>query len=220
MTETRKASKEGLTQQILGVAADQIRRCKKLQMDNIVFPKWDDLGLLGMIFRQNIRTKEQPDGHIYPEGIYQVVMRIISGRVLMTGGRPDAYTWKHTKVAASKNIRFIGCNSAEALINLSTALTTISDDKEKSLFADMFCNLNKDLLLITSPEENRLCIEITPELYSAGINTCVDEWMEADENGEAAITDLYVGDYLIVSADKKSVYCIRHNEFVETHELC
>lgn len=214
-----KANKKLLTQLILEVAADRIQECTKLQMDNIVFPKWNDLGLLGMIFRQDIRTKEQPDGHVYDEAVYQVVMRIIAGRVLMTGGRPDSYTWKHSKVASSKNVRFIGCNSAEAVINLSTALMSIADDEEKRLFADMFCNLNKDLLLVTSPEEDRLCIEITPELYNAGITACVDEWMDTDANGEADITRLNIGDYLIVSARKDSVYCIRHDEFVETHSL-
>lgn len=214
-----KANKKLLTQQILEAAADQIQHCTKLQMDNIIFPKWNDLGLLGMIFRQDIRTKEQPDGHVYDEAVYQVVMRIISGRVLMTGGRPDSYTWKHSKVANSKNVRFIGCNSADAVINLSTTLATITDNEEKHLFADMFCNLNKDLLLITSPEENRLCIEITPELYSSGITSCVDDWMDTDANGEADITSLNIGDFLIVSENKDSVYCIRHDEFLETHSL-
>lgn len=213
-----KANKALSTQRILEVAADQIQHCTKLQMDNIIFPKWNDLGLLGMIFRQNIRTKEQPEGHIYDEATYQVVMRIISGNVLMTGGRPDSYCWNHSKVAKA-NARFIGCNSAEAVINLSTALMSITDENEKRLFADMFCNLNKDLLLITSPKEERLCIEITPELYQAGINFCIDEWMETDANGEADITQLNIGDYLIVSANKDSVYCIRHDEFVETHSL-
>ena len=214
-----KANKELSTRNIFEVAADMIQPCTKLQMDNIIFPKWNDLGLLGMIFRQDVCTKEQPEGHVYDEATYQVVMRIISGRVLMTGGRPDAYTWKHTKVATAKNVRFIGTNSAEAVINLSTALQSISEDEEKRLFADMFCSWKKDLLLITSPEESRFCIEITPELYAKGITSCVDEWMETDENGEAESTQLNIGDYLIVSANRDRVYCIRHDEFIETHSL-
>lgn len=216
---TKKANKEITTKKILETAADQIQQCTKLRMDNIIFPKWNDLGLLGMIFRQDIRTKEQPDGHVYDEATYQVVMRIISGHLLMTGGRPDTYTWKFSKVANSENIRFIGCNSADAVINLSTALMSIKNDHEKHLFADMFCNWKKDLLLVTSPEEKRLCIEITPELYQAGITACVDEWMGTDANGEADITRLNIGDYLIVSDEKNSVYCIRHDEFVGTHSL-
>lgn len=216
-----KANKQLSTQNIIEVAeaANMIRPCTKLQMDNIVFPKWDDLGLLGMIFRQNIRTKEQPEGCLYDEATYQVVMRIISGRVLMTGGRPDAYTWKYSKVAEADNVSFIGTNSAEAVINLSAALMSIKDDSEKRLFADMFCNWNKDLLLVTTKEELRLCIEITQDLYARGMCCCVDEWMETDENGEADITSLNIGDYLIVSEDKERVYCIRHDEFIETHSI-
>lgn len=215
-----RSNKAFSTRHILEVASSSIQDCTKLQMANIIFPKWDDLGLLGMIFRQDIRTKEQPEGHLYDEATYQVVMRIISGRVLMTGGRPDAYTWKSSKVIDNaKDARFIGCNSANAVINLANALNSIADENEKKMFADMFCNLNKDLLLITSPAEQRHCIEITPELYAAGITYCVDEWMETDENGEADITRLNIGDYLIVSANNDSVYCIRHDEFVETHSL-
>lgn len=213
-----KANKEISTRKILEVASDMIRPCIKKQLDNIIFPKWDDLGLLGMIFRQDVCTKEQPEGHVYDEAVYQVVMRIISGRVLMTGGRPDAYTWKHSKVAEAKNVRFIGTNSAKAVINLADALRSISDEDEKHLFADMFCNWKKDLLLVTTPEEARRCIEITPELYAKGITFCVDEWMKTDENGEANITSLNIGDYLIVSK-KGGVYCIRHDEFLETHSL-
>ncbi len=214
-----KINKERTTKTILGIAKDQIRDCKKLQMDNIIFPKWDDLGLLGLIFRQDVKTKEQPDGCIYDEATYRVVMRVINGKVLMTGGRPDAYTWKYQKVENSKNVRFIGCNSAEALINLSGMLETISDVEEKKMFADMFCNMKKDLLLVTSAEESRRCVEITPDLYAAGITSCVDEWMEVDSNGEAEETRLNVGDFLIVNEAGNSVYCIRRDEFLETHSL-
>ena len=83
----------------------------------------------------------------------------------------------------------------------------------------MFCNWNKDLLLITSYEESRFCIEITSELYAKGITFCVDEWMTTDENGDAEITHLNIGDYLIVSANRDSIYCIRHDEFIETYSL-
>lgn len=213
------ANKDSSTQFIINTAESMIRPCTKLQLDNIIFPKWNDLGLLGMIFRQDVITKEQPKGHIYDEAIYQVVMRIIAGKVLMTGGRPDSYTWKHDKVAKAKNVRFIGTNSAEAVINLAVTLMTITSDDEKRLFADMFCNWNKDLLLITSEAEKRTCIEITPELYKAGISFCVDEWMTPDKNGDAEITYLNIGDFLIVSPKKDSVYCIRHDEFLETHSL-
>lgn len=212
-----KLNKNITTREI--ITKGEIRSCIKHQLDNIIFPKWNDLGLLGMILRQDVCTKEQPEGHIYDEATYQIVMRIINGKVLMTGGRPDAYTWKHSKVANSKNPRFIGCNSAEAVINLSTVLQSITSEDEKRLFADMFCNMNKDLILVTTPSEDRLCIEITPELYNSGVTYCVDEWMEPNEEGLAEATLLNIGDFLIVSPNKDNVYCIRRDEFIETHEL-
>ena len=54
-----------------------IRLCQKKEVQNIVFPEWEDMGLLGMMFRQCVCTKEQPDGHIYDENNYQVVLRIL-----------------------------------------------------------------------------------------------------------------------------------------------
>jgi hypothetical protein len=96
-------------------------------------------------------------------------------------------------------------------------LATVSNESEKKMLADMFANLKKDLLLVTSPAESRQCIKVTRELYDAGITACVDEWMEADENGMATATMLNVGDYLIVTND--GVYCIRHDEFMETHTI-
>lgn len=190
--------------------------CTKLELQNIVFPKWSDLGLVGMMFRQCVSTKEQPSGNIYDEAVFQTVLRIIGGKVLMTG-RPDCYCWKFSKVENAKNVRMVGTNSAAGLINLCEVLAGIESEEEKSMIADMFANSKKDLLLVTTPSEERTCIEITPELYAAGITHCVDEWMDTDEDGNAEATALCVGDYLIVT--NSGVYRVGHDEFVETHVI-
>ncbi len=214
-----KINKQITTAAILSLG--KVRDCTKLSLDNIVFPKWSDLGLLGMIFSQKIKTKEQPTGCDYDEAVFQVVLRIIGGKVFKTGGRPDSYTWKQKKVADliadPRKLRLIGTNSAQAVINLGEVLSTIQDTDEKTCLADMFVNLNKDLLLVTTEAEERRCIEVTRELYDAGITACVDSWMKPDENGEAEATQLNVGDFLII--EEGYVYCIRHDEFVLTHEL-
>lgn len=216
MDTIMNANKELSTSTILNATLQHQKACRKLQMDNIIFPKWSDLGLVGAMFRQRVCTKEQPGGCDYPEGQFQVVMRVIGGKLLMTGGRPDAYAWKFSKVEQFP-CRPIGTNSAKGVINLAQMLALISDEKEKLLFADMFCNWNKDLLLVTSDEEDRTCIEITQEIYDMGITYCVDEWMEVDDMGCAPVTKLNVGDFLIIT--KNGVYCIRHDEFIETHTL-
>ena len=217
-----RLNKAEINEFIHALADDRVRACTKLPMDNIVFPKWSDLGLLGMIFSQKIKTKEQPLGCDYDEAIYRVVMRIINGKVLMTGGRPDAYTWEHSKVvdilADPSKIRLIGTNSASAVLNLSKVMSTIDKTDEQMMFADMFCNLNKDLLLVKTEAEDRRYIEVTQDLHDAGLTACVDAWMELDENGEADATPLDVGDFLIFK-ENGDVYCIQRKEFLETHEI-
>ena len=94
-----KLNKANTTQTNFALAEGHVKPCTKLQTDNIVFPSWKELGLLGKVLCQKIKTKEQPQGCDYDEATYQIVMRVINGKVLMTGGRPDAYTWKQSKVA-------------------------------------------------------------------------------------------------------------------------
>jgi hypothetical protein len=217
-----KLNKAEATAKIHAMADKHTSPCVKLPLQNIVFPKWSDLGLLGMIFAQKIKTKEQPLGCDYDEAVYQVVMRVINGKVLMTGGRPDAYTWRQSKVedvlSDPSKIRLIGTNSAAGLVALSEILATIADADERMIFADMFCNLKKDRLLVKTDAEERRCIEVTQDLFDAGLTVCVDSWMTPDENGEAEATQLSVGDFLIVEKDG-SVYCVRRDEFAETHSV-
>lgn len=209
-----KMNKKRMTTMIMDMG--EMKGCTKLEMQNIVFPKWSDLGLAGMMIRQCVSTKEQPSGNIYDEAIFQVVLRVIGGKVLMNG-RPDCYCWKQSKVASSKDVQMVGTNSATGLINLCGILDSIADQTEKSMMADMFANLKKDLLLITTPAENRICIEVTADLYAAGITHCVDEWMDTDENGDAEATALQIGDFMIATSD--GVYRVGRDEFMETHVI-
>ena len=78
-----KANKHNITELILSKGKQQ--SCVKLELNNILFPKWDDLGLLGMMLRQCVKTKEQPEGNIYNEAKFLMVMRIIGGNLLMNG---------------------------------------------------------------------------------------------------------------------------------------
>lgn len=211
-----KANKATTTSTILALAKGQQKPCIKLEIKNIVFPKWSDIGLMGMMFRQYLRTKEQPEGNLYDEAKFQTVLRVLRGKVLMNN-RPDTYCWKFNKLESAKDVRPIGTNCADGLIALTDVLNEIKDIEEKKLLADMFSKLKEDLLLVTTSAENRTCIEITKELYNAGLTFCVDEWMDTDENGEAPVTNLEVGDFLILT--DSGVYCIRGEEFLDTHNL-
>lgn len=66
-------------------------------------------------------------------------------------------------------------------------------------------------------KEKRQCIEVTQELYDAGLTDCVDEWMTVDEDGYAKLTSLNVGDFLIVT--NKGVYRIQREKFLQTYVL-
>lgn len=210
-----KLHKDTITKKIL--SSRKPISCTKLEMQNIVFPKWEDLGLIGKMFRQCVSTKEQPNGNIYDEATYQTVLRIIGGKVLMSE-KPDCYCWKLSKVQSAKDVRTIGTNSAESLVNLCSVMNTIIDSAEKAMVADMFAKLKNDLLLVTTPAESRYCIEVTKHLYwNNGIQYCVDEWMETDEEGFAEATALNIGDFLIVT--DSGVYRIGREEFNETHVL-
>lgn len=209
-----KANKAQITKHI--VDNYHTKPCTKLEMSNIVFPKWSDLGLLGLMFRQCIRTKEQPNGHIYDEDKFQVVLRIIGGK-LFINNKPDCYCWSFSQFEKAKKTELIGTNSSLGLISLANLLNTISNENEKRVLADMLISIKRDLLLVTLPAEKRKCIEITEEIYSSGLTFCVDEWMDVDENGQAEITALNIGDFLIVS--NTGVYCIRRQEFLETHSM-
>lgn len=60
-----KLNKASTTSHILATCPQM--KCTKLAIDNIIFPKWSDLGLVGMMFRQCVASKEQPAGNIYDE---------------------------------------------------------------------------------------------------------------------------------------------------------
>ena len=215
-----KANKVLSTKKIMENQYAVVRDCLKLKLDNIVFPKWSDLGLQGMLLRQCVCSKEQPQGNIYDEAVYQMVLRVIGGKVLITG-RPDTYCWEQKRVMEliedPSNLPYIGVNSAKGLINLSKVLLSIDKEEDQTLLADMFSNSKRDYLLLTTPEEKRKCIEVTQELFDSGITYCVDQWMKTDDNGDAEATNLVVGDFLIVT--KKGLYRVGKDEFAETHSL-
>lgn len=192
--------------------------CTKVRMDNIVFPKLEEMGILGMFFCQKIKTKEQPNGCEYDEEMFQVVMRIVNGKLRIEHDKKmltDSYAWKISKVVQQiekGKARPMGLYSGEALINFSEVLNSIKDEEEKKKFADKVWQTgNLGMLLVTTDEEPRICIEVTQELYDQGLKFVVDEWMADD----APTTDLNVGDFLIKSSD--GYYCIRRAEFLETH---
>ena len=85
---------------------------RKLAMDNIVFDRLGEVPLLEMLMNLSVVTKEHVEGVTYDKKNFQMVMRIIGGKLLMRGQdmieRPDAYAWPISKVVKSKNKKALG----------------------------------------------------------------------------------------------------------------
>ena len=185
--------------------------CTKLAIDNVIFPAWQKLGkIFSLMFAQVVKTAEQPTGNHYDEEKYQSLFRVIDGRILFDDARREAdgkirldnYCWTKAKVqkyvdgnkAATMNTR-----TAEGQAVIDSFLKTIKSEEEREMVSDLFNMMNVDFLLVNEPENNRFCIRITQELYDAGWTSCVDEWMDTDNNGDANETELFVGDALIIN---------------------
>ncbi len=221
-----KMNKTESTGNILAIAKRfrAIRPCRKMSLYNIVFPEWSELGLPATFIPQRIKTKELPSGCDYSELEYRVVIRVLGGRLLDKDGRPDVYAWGDDMVKKYLNdpdsLPRIGVRSAKGLLNLMDILATIKTEEERLIFADMFTKWTIDLFLVKTDAEDRFCVEVTQELYDAGITACVDSWMKPEKPEDGDMMDatiLNVGDFLIVDGNK--VYCIRRDEFFTTHEL-
>ena len=214
------------------VAKNHMEPWTKLRMDNILLPPFKDFAIFGEILRQYARTKEEPSGHLYDEEEYRMVIRILDGHLIMDG-MYDAYAWDTAKVVkelskySDGKIPCIGTHdpTGQALLNFTEVLATITDPFEKKKFAAMISQCAFDLLLVTTMDENRMVIEITPELLkklnAAGVTSVVNDW-EYTSDGypsadlEANDTPLKVGDFLICSP--KGFYINQHKEFLKAHK--
>lgn len=206
------------TKDVLTLVENQIKPCKKLPMSNIVMPSLSEQGLMAYVFPGIVLTKEQPAGCNYGPNS-NPILRII-GNQLIRKNQADAYAWDAATYAkkATKTVPLgygLGA-TVESVEWANEIVATLADPTEKKLLIKFLIE-QPSLRLIFSPEENRRCVEITQELYDAGLTWCVDQWMKPDENsGLYDATMLNVGDFLIID---EGVYCIRRDEFFETHVL-
>ena len=182
----------------------------KLAIDNILLPSWNQLGLLGKIYTQAIKTKECPTGQIYDEIQYRTVIRVLGGKVLINN-MVDAYTWDTARVAKNiGNAYPIGVHDGKSLMNLSAFLFSITDLKEREEFADMMANSTRDFLVCPTPAETRKVIIVDTAVGKALGWTICNEWCE-EENCK-----IEYGDAIVVS--EKGYYRIGREEFALTHK--
>lgn len=200
----------------------------KLPLDNVVFDRLGEIPLLEMLMNLNVVTKEHVEGTTYDKKSFQMVMRIIGGKLLMRGQdlveRPDAYAWQTSKVVKAKNKKALGFHSVEGAQTYAQLLATIESQYERDLFTDLLVNWAKDLILIHTPEERRTVIEVTEELIvkhgiTAVPNSYDIEWPAEGSDG-VELTPIKVGDALIIEPCSfgPAFYVVQKDEYELTHK--
>ena len=215
MTNKTMNAKEIRTTEILAMATPVA--CTKMAIGNIVMPQWNEEDLEHYMFRRYVKTKEAPMGHYYDEAEFTPVLRIVDHVVIDSRNQTDNYCWDKAMVAKHIDRAVpIGSNSARGMVTLSNVICSICKESDQLKLGRFFAKYKEDCLYIYTPEEQRKCIVVTQELYDAGLTWCIDQWVKPDENGEYEITELEVGDVLIVDT---GVYCCRKNMFAATYKF-
>jgi len=205
-----EAAKE-LTARVIEVSAPAVAMTK-LPMDNVVFDRLGEVPLLEMMLNLDIVTKEHISGTVYDKKEFQMVMRIIGGKLLMRGQdlieRPDAYAWRTSKVVKAKNKKALGFHSTEGAQTYASILATIESQRERDLFH--------------TDAEDRMVIVVTEELIAKGItevpNSYDIEWPAEGADG-VELTPIKVGDALVVEncSFGPAFYVVGKDEFEMTH---
>lgn len=216
-----------ITAEVIARSEGNIVPWTKLPLDNVVFDKLGAIPLLEMLINLNVVTKEHVDGKTYPKEKFQMVMRIIGGKLLMRGKdlveRPDAYAWTIEKVAKAKNKRHLGFHSTEGALTYAELLSKIESEHERELFTDLLVNWSKDLVLIHTDEERRMVIVITKELAEAFKelpNSYDIEWPTEGADG-VELTPVREGDALVIEhcSFGEAFYVVQKDEFELTHVI-
>lgn len=181
----------------------------KLETENIVVPSLKKYGFIANLV-PGVITTEEPGGHLYPTGL--MVTRVVEGRVVIDDDKKgkdnqyDTYAWKVSTVQDyidKGNYAVIGRHSPEGLNNFAKLHSTLKTELDREKFCEGFMPWGIDLILIHTEEEHKMCIEVTQELYDAGLRYWADDWRndqaEKDPNGMVSTTALEVGDILVIS---------------------
>ena len=217
---------KAITANVINMSAPAVPMVK-VPMDNIVFDKLGEIPLLEMLMNLSVVTKEHIEGTTYDKKTFQMVMRIIDGKLLMRGQdmveRPDAYAWPTSKVVKAKNKKALGFHSTEGAQTYAAVLSTIEDQHERDLFTDLLVNWSRDLLLIHTDAENRMVIEVTEDLIVKNGITMVPnsydiEWPAKGATG-VELTPIKVGDALVIEKCSfgTAFYVVQADEYSMTH---
>lgn len=211
-------------------------KATKLALDNIIDPREQSLWRLWTNL-QVLATPENHGGQLYPADKYVVVRRVLGGKIVVKTNsdgfvETDTYAWTMEDFISRlhKAVQVGGYDAtgkafmrAVKLMNSIVRYPGDEDDpmSDYSLMAGLLANASPaGYLLIHTDAEERIVVEITHELYDAGITFCVNEWQDnPNENGMYEATVLEIGDFLVINQKAQTVYRIAKNQFHETHVL-
>ena len=226
MTKISFEEAKALTAKVLNSSSPAVA-VTKLPIDNIVFGKLEEIPLLEMLVNLNVVTKEHVEGTTYDKSSFQMVMRIINGKLLMRGQdlieRPDAYAWRVSKVLNAKNKKNLGFHSTEGAFTYAQVLSTIPEPRERELFTDLLVKWSSDLLLIHTDAEDRMAITVTKELLNSGLTEVPIsydiEWPDENATG-VKLTPIKEGDALVIEECSfgPAFYVVQKEEFELTYE--
>lgn len=213
----------------------------KLKCKQLILPPWESLGLFAMMHAFMPMTPEHPDGtDVYDPDKWRSLVRFFAiedgapegekkYRVLFDhtkkakkqikeGKTPDNFCWKNDKVqklidggkTTIINHTPAGRREAQALLD------SLGISYERNLVAAMLQGFTYDFHLAVTDEEDRCGFFITQEMFDAGWTHCVDEYAKVDENDDAEVTELCVGDFIVVNTKEDgsfSGYCVERQMF-------
>ena len=196
----------------------------KKEMLNLLGPDPRNCILYHLSHVQQLKTKEHKDGCPYPAEKFRVVYRFIDGKVFLKNEdkQPDVYAWKHEKLEnlykkTPEAIQVLGYMSEEAAKNSETFLSSLATDEDRAMVENYLRYINDDYLLVTTPEEDRIVMEVSQEMAAAGLTAIVPDYVDPDENGEAEGIPVAIGDFLVLT--NNGCYMIGRDEFLATHKL-
>lgn len=214
----RKANKEETTKRILDLGSNSIIECLKLETKEIIFPKCEETDeskvdkITNCVYLHNACSADSKE--------YLFVMRFVGNQVYMATGEERIDPFVYNQLQSLDRLPKIGCQSSEALLTLMGEMNKLIDSSQKLMVANFFTGVPRDFVMVTSYMQARRCIRVTEQLYHKGLRYCVDEWTPTDENGDGEITELNIGDYVVVAKNyPQSTFCVRQEEFEHTHSF-
>ena len=224
MTKFSFSTAKKMTEEVLKIAHK--KPMIKLPMACIFANQFSEIELLECLFHQVVDTKEHPNGVEYDKNIFQILFRIIDGKLLING-KLDAYAWKISKVCKQKNKRPIGPHTVNGMLTYADVVATIKSESEREKFTKILRTWPLDMTYAHVEAEERTVIEVTEEIIQfllemynvAAVPNSYDIEYPAVGADSVELTFIKVGDALVIEQCSfgPAFYVVQKEEYELTH---